>query len=110
EQVMINLIRNGIEATSDYQGRISVKLSVEGSEAVIRVSDNGEGIPQELIERIWEPFFTTKGEEGTGLGLEICRRIIEAHGGHIDCQSDIGRGTTFTLRLPLEPETKTEQH
>ncbi|MFQ3590107.1 MAG: HAMP domain-containing sensor histidine kinase, partial [Chloracidobacterium sp.] len=54
-------------------------------------------------QRIWEPFFTTKGSEGTGLGLGICRRIIEGHDGDIACQSTLGEGTTFTIHLPLSP-------
>jgi signal transduction histidine kinase/pSer/pThr/pTyr-binding forkhead associated (FHA) protein len=101
EQVLINLIRNAVEATAEYQGEITIRLTVEEDLVVIRVIDNGEGIPPNLMDQIWEPFFTTKGEEGTGLGLEICRRIIEAHGGRITCDSKTGQGTTFTIRLPL---------
>jgi signal transduction histidine kinase len=102
EQVLINLLRNGVEATSEQDGEININLTVDASEVVIRVADNGQGISPEMMDRIWEPFFTTKGEEGTGLGLEICRRIIEAHGGHIYCESEAGKGTRFTIRLPLE--------
>jgi signal transduction histidine kinase/pSer/pThr/pTyr-binding forkhead associated (FHA) protein len=101
EQVIINLIRNAIEATVDDEGKISVTLTTKDNEAIIRIIDNGAGIPAEIMDQIWEPFFTTKGEEGTGLGLEICRRIIEAHGGRIHSESEIDHGTCFTIRLPL---------
>lgn len=101
EQVIINLIRNAVEATSEEDGRIVVTVSAEEQHAVIRISDNGCGIPSENLPRIWEPFYSTKGDEGTGLGLEICRRIIEAHGGLINCDSEVGKGTTFTIYLPL---------
>ncbi len=102
EQVIINLIRNAVEATQEYTGEININLSVVEKDVVIKVSDNGEGISPEIMTAIWEPFFTTKGEEGTGIGLEICRRIIEAHNGHISCNSQLGVGTCFIINLPLE--------
>lgn len=102
EQVIINLIRNAVEATREEDGRILVTVCIEDHHAVIRVSDNGCGIPPENLPKIWEPFYSTKGEEGTGLGLEICRRIIEAHGGLINCDSEVGKGTTFTIYLPFD--------
>jgi signal transduction histidine kinase len=102
EQVLINLVRNAVEATSENTGQIMVSLEVEKGDVVIRVADNGHGIPPNILETIWEPFFTTKGEEGTGLGLEICRRIIEAHDGQITCSSELGKGTVFTIYLPGE--------
>lgn len=103
EQVIINLIRNAIEATQEDTGRIIINLTTNQAEVVIRISDNGIGISTELLSRIWEPFFTTKGEEGTGLGLEICRRIIESHGGEIKCESVVGSGTSFIVKLPVNP-------
>jgi signal transduction histidine kinase len=104
EQVIINLIRNAIEATSENTGVIIINLTGNNQDVIIQISDNGVGIPPDLLERIWSPFFTTKGEEGTGLGLEICRRIIEAHKGQITCESSIGKGTCFTVTLPLNQE------
>jgi signal transduction histidine kinase/pSer/pThr/pTyr-binding forkhead associated (FHA) protein len=101
EQVLINLIRNAAEATKENEGEISVILTVKGNDVIIRIVDNGAGIAPEIMDYIWEPFFTTKGEDGTGLGLEICRRIIEAHGGRIHCESEVSRGSCFTIRLPL---------
>ncbi len=101
EQVIINLIRNAVEATREEDGRIVVTVCAEEQHAIIKVSDNGCGIPPENLNKIWEPFYSTKADEGTGLGLEICRRIIEAHGGLINCDSEVGVGTTFTIYLPL---------
>lgn len=101
EQVIINLIRNAIEATPENTGRIIINLTTNDKEVIIQISDNGSGIPMDVLEHIWDPFFTTKGEDGTGLGLEICRRIIEAHGGQITCESLPNKGTTFTVKLPL---------
>jgi signal transduction histidine kinase len=100
-QVLINLIRNAIQATSDA-GTISVRVAENQHYALIDIADDGCGISPEHIGSIWQPFFTTKGEQGTGLGLDICKRIIEGHNGHISCQSDIGAGTTFTIELPLD--------
>jgi two-component system sensor histidine kinase HydH len=68
------------------------------------VTDQGMGIPPELIHRVFEPFFTTKAQ-GTGLGLAVVRRILEEHGGEITVESTPGRGTTFIIRLPLLPPT-----
>jgi signal transduction histidine kinase len=66
----------------------------------VRISDNGSGIPEDKIGRIFNPFFTTK-EKGTGLGMAISRKIVEAHEGTIEVASEVGRGTEFTIRLPL---------
>jgi signal transduction histidine kinase len=79
----------------------------ESSDGVwVRVSDTGGGIPQQQINRIFEPFYTTK-KKGTGLGLMIVQRIVRAHGGRIELESDLGRGTTFRIWLPLhEPRPR----
>ena len=83
-------------------GRIMFSTAVEQEQAVVRVADNGPGVPPEIRQRVFEPFFTTKrGEEGTGLGLSVSFGIIQAHQGTIDLEPDEGRGTTFTIRLPL---------
>lgn len=100
EQVIINLIRNAVEATAEGSGQIAVSVGIEHGMAAIRVSDNGHGIPPDVLPRIWEPFFTTKGDDGTGLGLEICRRIVEAHHGRMTVASRVGEGTSFTIYLP----------
>ena len=68
--------------------------------AVIQVEDTGKGIADENLAKIFDPFYTTK-EEGTGLGLSLCQKIVEDHGGRITVHSELGMGTTFTLRMPL---------
>ncbi len=102
-QVIINLIRNAVQATAEG-GQISVVVTKNQFHAIIDITDDGKGIPREILDAIWQPFFSTKGEEGTGLGLDICRRIIKGHNGDISCRSEVGSGTTFTIELPLEDE------
>jgi two-component system, NtrC family, sensor kinase len=101
-QAIENLVRNAREAMAGLpEPRLEVTLVREGPQAVLRVSDTGPGIDPARLERIFEPFVSTKGT-GMGLGLAICREIVEAHGGVLEVESDVGVGTTFTLRLPLE--------
>ncbi len=100
-QVLLNLLRNGAQAMQGKPGELTILVDEADGSARITVSDTGCGIAPENLQRIWEPFFTTKGSEGTGLGLGICRRIIEGHDGDIICQSELGQGTTFTIHLPL---------
>ena len=83
-------------------GLIRVVVEEEPDYGVVRIIDNGSGMSPETLARVFQPFFTTKGEEGTGLGLDICRQIIEqGHGGQIWPESAVGVGTTFSIRLPL---------
>lgn len=103
KQLVLNLLRNAAKA-SKPRAEISIELSVEGGFARISVRDHGVGIAAEDLERIWDPFFTTDPKRGTGLGLGICRRIAERHGGSLSCVSQLGQGTTFTLALPLAGE------
>jgi C4-dicarboxylate-specific signal transduction histidine kinase len=106
QQVVINLLKNAEFAIRGREdGRISLALSAVDGDAVLVVSDNGCGIPPDVARRIWEPFFTTKGEEGTGLGLDVAKAIIEGHGGTIVCDTAPGQGATFTIRLPLVDRT-----
>jgi len=101
EQVFVNLITNACHAMNPG-GRVSLRIRCEGREAVVWVADTGSGIDPENLSRIFEPFFTTKTEgRGTGLGLSIVQRIVEKHGGKIGVESEVGKGTTFTVRLPL---------
>lgn len=99
EQMLLNLLLNAIQAI-DGKGRIEVRLERRDGVALITVSDTGRGIPGDQLEKIFRPFFTTKGH-GTGLGLSLARRIAEAHGGRIEVTSALQKGTTFTTYLPL---------
>jgi signal transduction histidine kinase len=103
KQVLLNLLRNAAQAMNDpSRGLIRLVLNEEPAYARLRVIDNGRGMPTEVLSRIFEPFFSTKGEESMGLGLDICRQIIEqGHGGEIWAESEVGLGTTFSIRLPL---------
>ena len=100
-QAMLNLLRNAREAMPNG-GTIDVTVRAEGMSVVIRVEDRGAGIPDEIRSRVFDPFFSTKGE-GTGLGLAITRQIVEAHGGELACDAREGGGTTFRLALPIAP-------
>ena len=83
-------------------GRITIRSHIKDPDLVIEISDQGSGIPEDVIPKIFDPFFTTK-PKGTGLGLSMVHKIIEAHHGRIGVSSDPGKGTTFTIVLPLEP-------
>jgi two-component system sensor histidine kinase HydH len=106
-QALINVLVNALQAMPQG-GTVTVRACRElhGGKDWLRsdVSDQGMGIPSELLHRVFEPFFTTKAQ-GTGLGLAVVRRILEEHGGEISVESTPGRGTTFIIRLPLSPPT-----
>lgn len=101
QQVFINIIINASEAMSKG-GNLDITTSLNSSKEFLYVTfkDTGPGMPDDIKEKIFDPFFTTK-EQGTGLGLSISYGIIEQHGGDIDLESKIGKGTTFTIKLPL---------
>lgn len=102
QQVLINLIQNAVQAMPDG-GTLRVRLGVEDSKAVVAVEDTGSGISPQVMPRIFEPFFTTKPEgQGTGMGLAVSYGILTRHGGSIEVASEVGKGSTFTLRLPLD--------
>ncbi|MCK5943882.1 MAG: HAMP domain-containing histidine kinase [Planctomycetes bacterium] len=94
-----NLIRNAAEATPEG-GEVLVSTLRDGDFVTIRVVDTGEGIPEEQAKRVLEPYFSTK-KGGTGLGLPTARRVADEHGGTLTMQSEPGKGTQFSLRLPL---------
>ncbi|MGA3282833.1 MAG: ATP-binding protein [Verrucomicrobiota bacterium] len=99
QQVLVNLVKNAMHAMT--KGGTLTLQTGEGTDGVwVSVTDTGGGIPPEQINRIFEPFFTTK-KMGTGLGLMIVQRIVRAHGGRIELESHVGRGTTFRIWLPL---------
>ena len=98
-QVLLNLLLNAIQAM-DKPAAIRVSLGRDHDAALITVADEGKGIAPETLPNIFRPFFTTKGH-GTGLGLSLARRIVESHGGTISVRSEVGKGTQFTVRLPI---------
>ena len=100
-RVMTNLVSNAIEALPEEDGHIEIKSGLDGYRAFIIVQDNGMGIPQKLKAGIFEPLFTTKAQPGRGLGLSISREIVGRHGGTLKVESEEGRGSTFTLLLPI---------
>ncbi|MEW6738878.1 MAG: ATP-binding protein [Nitrospirota bacterium] len=100
ERVFINLFTNAVDAMSG-KGSLDVKVMKEADSVTIKVSDTGRGMPADAVEKIFEPFYTTK-DKGTGLGLAIVFNIIKKHGGDISVESGEGRGTIFTITLPEE--------
>jgi signal transduction histidine kinase len=114
-RVILNLVNNGFDAMREktlqgfgtlgglgnYQPKLTVRTKSEGSNVIIEIEDNGPGIPDEMRDKILQPFFTTKkGTAGTGLGLSITNDIIKAHGGRIEIKSISGEGSTFIIQLP----------
>jgi signal transduction histidine kinase len=100
-QVFLNLIVNAGQAI-EASGTITISTGASANEIWIRFEDTGCGIPKEHLHRIFEPFFTTKPVgQGTGLGLSVSYSIVRRHGGSIDVESDVGRGSRFTIRLPV---------
>ncbi|MGM0846116.1 MAG: ATP-binding protein [Bacillota bacterium] len=99
KQVLINIIKNGVEAIEEH-GLVRVETVKTDHHALIKIQDTGAGMDQERINRLGEPFYSTK-EKGTGLGLAVCKKIIERHQGEITYQSEKGKGTIVTISLPL---------
>ncbi|MFO8008614.1 MAG: ATP-binding protein [Candidatus Brocadiia bacterium] len=104
-RVVLNLLTNAIEACP-AGSRVEVRAALaEGGEALrISVADDGPGIPPEVRARLFEPFFTTRGSEGTGLGLAVVQRVIQEHGGEVEVESEPGSGAAFHMTIPLESE------
>ena len=104
-QVFTNLLLNAAQAMPGH-GEISVATELRGPDIVVRIADNGEGIPKEHLASLFTPFFTTKpAGKGTGLGLSVSYGIVQKHNGTIEVESTPGRGSVFTVRLPVEPAT-----
>jgi len=100
-QVLSNLVQNAIEAVPEETGRVRVRGRVEDGELVISVKDNGPGIPPETVQKLFTPFFSTKGPgRGVGLGLTITRRVVQSLGGTLQVASTVGQGTEFVVRVP----------
>ncbi|CAG7622009.1 ATP-binding protein [Paenibacillus allorhizosphaerae] len=97
-QLLLNLIKNAFEAMPE-EGRVHIHLYTLEKQAVIEISDNGKGIPESDLEKVFIPFYTTK-DSGTGLGLSICHKIVQDHEGTIEVESFVNKGTKFTIMLP----------
>jgi len=101
-RVLLNLLCNAIDACEQEGGTIEISTGRDPRGFFLRVSDTGVGIPRENLSKLSQPFFTTKGEHGTGLGLACSYRIVEKHGGTISVDSEPGMGSTFTVHLPAD--------
>jgi len=100
KEMLLNLIFNAVDAMPKG-GTLTIRTKVKGNQAILEVADTGVGMSDEVKARIFEPFFSTKGERGTGLGLSICYGVVQRHEGAIEVESELGKGTIFTIRLPL---------
>jgi signal transduction histidine kinase len=103
-QVFLNLLTNAAQAIEE-NGTITITSRATSDEILVSISDTGSGIPPENLEKLFEPFFTTKPVgQGTGLGLSVSYGIVEKHDGTIEVESTVGKGTTFTVRLPIKTQ------
>ena len=101
-QILLNLMLNAVDAMPDG-GNLVIDTSINDSSINISIADTGDGIREENMDRIWEPFFTTKDVgKGTGLGLSVTRSLVERLSGDISVKSEIGKGTSFRISLPIE--------
>ena len=112
KQVLTNLIKNSLKATSPKIGKVEVTLEEKQNEVVVSVTDNGRGIPSNAKDKIFKKFYqvdttSTREKGGSGLGLSICKGIVEAHGGTIWMQSNVPRGTTFSFTIPKSDASRT---
>ncbi len=103
EILFVNLISNAVQAIGRKKGTVTIRFSKDEDHTIIRISDDGPGIPQDKIDKIFDPLFTTR-QIGTGLGLPSCKNVIDRHGGQITVTSKEGQGTTFTISLANKPE------
>ncbi|MCQ5373621.1 MAG: HAMP domain-containing histidine kinase, partial [Candidatus Methanomethylicia archaeon] len=97
-RVCSNLVLNAIQAMPNG-GTLTISAYREGDYFVMKISDTGAGIPKEVLDKLFTPFFTTKAK-GMGLGLAVSKKLVEAHGGSINVESEVGKGTTFTIKIP----------
>jgi len=107
-QVLLNLATNAIHACG-REGEVMIRARQKEHETILSVRDEGQGIPKEDLYRIFEPFFTTKSpDQGTGLGLFVSRNMVEKLGGKLEVESQLGRGSTFWVKLPQRPDIPRE--
>jgi PAS domain S-box-containing protein len=102
KRVFVNIVKNAVDAMPTG-GKLMIESKKLSNNVEIAITDTGTGIPNDVLEKLWTPLFTTKAK-GMGLGLPICKRIVEAHGGSISVESTVGKGTTFTVSVPIEPK------
>ena len=102
-ELLTNLVINAVDAMPSG-GRITLHLRARDQFALIEVADSGTGMSEEAISRCFEPFYTTKGSAGTGLGLSVCHAVVKRHGGRMEIDSELGRGTTLRIYLPFSRE------
>jgi len=103
-QVFMNILVNAAQAIED-KGQIRITTRADNGHVEIKISDTGKGLPQDVLPKIFDPFFTTKEVgKGTGLGLNMAYDIIQKHKGSIDVESEVGKGTTFIIRLRIDPD------
>jgi len=100
-RVFLNLIRNAFDAMPNG-GTVTIRSKRDGDKVVFTLVDTGEGMSRETLRKLWTPLFTTRAK-GMGFGLPICKRFVEGHGGMISVESKFGKGSTFTVTLPIEP-------
>ena len=103
KQVILNFIQNSADSISG-EGQITLTTEQQGSQLKIKIQDTGHGISEDDIENLFDPFFTTKAQQGTGLGLSVSYGVIRDHGGDIEVKSELDKGTTFTINLPIKTE------
>jgi signal transduction histidine kinase len=101
--VLVNLVVNAIQAVS-AGGQVLIETKAEGDDVVLAVSDDGAGMDEEMLKKVFVPFFTTKEPgKGTGLGLSVVHGIVSSHGGTVHVESAVGKGSRFEVRFPLHP-------
>jgi two-component system NtrC family sensor kinase len=102
QQVILNMVNNAVDAIGEHPGRITIATSCVGDNVSVKISDTGKGMTPEQLEKVFLPFFTTKEVgKGTGLGLSVSYGIVKSLGGEIEVESEVGRGTTFTVTMPM---------
>jgi signal transduction histidine kinase len=109
KRALLNIVANAIEATPPG-GKVSVDVAgMPGGMFSVTITDTGKGIPEDILKTIFEPFYSTKGSKGTGLGLPVMKKIIEEHGGQVELESVVGQGTTFRISLPVGSDDRTRR-
>ncbi|MFZ5769867.1 MAG: sensor histidine kinase [Thermodesulfobacteriota bacterium] len=109
QQIFLNIINNAIDAIGK-DGLIAISTRLQGNDVLVRIKDSGPGIPPNILQHIFDPFFTTKAPgKGTGLGLSITYGLVKKLGGEITVSSEVGKGATFEIRLPVKPDKSAER-